>query len=224
MTSNRSRYYMGRRIATVISHEEAGWLCRRERSVEEQPNLLLDYLELVPGMVVADIGAGLGYLSVRIASRITPSGIVYATDVQPQMVHTIVYNAKRLGLPNIKPVLSTPNNLNLPVNLFDLILMVDVYHECSNPPAILHGIRKALKPNGKLVLVEYRAEDPLVPIAIDHKMTVGQVRLELESNGFRFIRTLEFLPWQHVIVFKKRTNLSMRKLLRCVTDLIPSSY
>jgi ubiquinone/menaquinone biosynthesis C-methylase UbiE len=128
---------------------------------------------------------------------------VYATDVQPEMLRMLVANAREAGVKNIKPVRCTTSDPKLPEGQVDLILMVDVYHECSEPEATLQGLRKALKPGGRLVLVEFRAEDPEVPIKPEHKMTLAQVRRELEPQGLTFMKSLEFLPWQHIIIFEK---------------------
>jgi ubiquinone/menaquinone biosynthesis C-methylase UbiE len=152
---------------------------------------------------VADVGAGAGYHSIRLARRVGDKGTVLAVDVQPQMLQLLKENAKTAGVANIKPVLATQRDSKLPEGEVDLILMVDVYHECSDPDVLLEGFMKALKPGGRLVLVEFRGEDPEVPIKPEHKMTLKQVRLELEPKGFLFQQSHEFLPWQHVIVFEK---------------------
>jgi precorrin-6B methylase 2 len=198
------KIYMGRAIADVMTFHGADWLVRDTRDAEEQPDKMLDALKIQPGMTVADVGAGVGYTSVKMARRVGPKGTVLATDVQPEMLRMLDANAKDLGIKNIRPVLCTPTDAKLPENAVDLILMVDVYHECSDPEATLKGLRKALKPNGRLVLVEFRAEDPEVPIKPEHKMSVAQVRKELEANGFVFKESLEFLPWQHVIILEKK--------------------
>jgi ubiquinone/menaquinone biosynthesis C-methylase UbiE len=154
-------------------------------------------------MVVADVGAGVGYTSVRMARRVGPSGKVYATDVQPEMIGLMKQNLGELGIKNVAPLLCKPDNPGLPEGQVDLAIMVDVYHECSHPIETLRGIRRALKPGGRLVLVEFRAEDPDVPIKPEHKMSVAQVRKELEPQGFVFKQNHEFLPWQHILVFEK---------------------
>jgi SAM-dependent methyltransferase len=196
--------YMGRVIADVMTFHGADWLVRDTREAEEQPDRMLDALKLKPGMTVADVGAGVGYTSVKIAGRVGPKGTVLATDVQPEMLRMLRENASSLGVKNIKPILCTPTDPKLPEGAVDLILMVDVYHELSEPETSLKGFRKALKPDGRLVLVEFRAEDPEVPIKPEHKMTVVQARKELEANAFAFKESLEFLPWQHVIIFEKK--------------------
>jgi ubiquinone/menaquinone biosynthesis C-methylase UbiE len=207
-TSKRARrdppgFYMGRRIADVMSFAGADWLIRETREQEEQPEKMLDALKIKEGSVVADVGAGVGYTSVRLARRVGPKGTVLATDLQPEMISMLRENARTMGLANIKPILCTSKDTKLPDDQVDLIIMVDVYHECPDPETTLKGLRKALKPKGRLVLVEFRGEDPEVPIKPEHKMTLRQVRREVEPKGFTFLQSHEFLPWQHVIVFEK---------------------
>jgi ubiquinone/menaquinone biosynthesis C-methylase UbiE len=197
------RFYMGRLIADVMSWEGVDWLFRETRIEEEQPEAMLSALKIPRGATVADVGAGAGYHSIRLARRVGPKGIVLATDVQPQMLEMLTNNARQAGVTNIKRILATQNDTKLPDAKVDLILMVDVYHECSDPEAALKGFLKALKPLGRLVLVEFRGEDPDVPIKPEHKMTLQQVRREVEPQGFVFKDSLEFLPWQHVIIFEK---------------------
>lgn len=200
---DRPGYYMGRPIADVMSWQGAEWLFRETRIDEEQPEAMLDALEIAPGSIVADVGAGAGYHSIRLARRVGERGTVLAADVQPQMLQLLRENARIAGVENIKPLLVTQRDTKLPEGKVDLILMVDVYHECSDPDVLLSGFLKALRPGGRLVLVEFRGEDPEVPIKPEHKMTLKQVRRELEPQGFRFQQSLEFLPWQHVIIFEK---------------------
>lgn len=194
---------MGRPIAEVMTFQAADWLFRPSREQEEQPEAMLDALKIKPGDVVADIGAGAGYTSLRLARRVGPTGKVLATDVQPEMLQMLAANAREAGVKNIQPIRCTQTDPKLPAGKVDLALMVDVYHECSQPRATLDGLRKALKPGGRLVLVEFRAEDPDVPIKPEHKMTLAQVRKEIEPAGFVFKESLEFLPWQHIITFEK---------------------
>jgi SAM-dependent methyltransferase len=200
------KVYMGREVAEVMSFHGADWLLRDTREAEEQPDRMLDALKLKPGMTVADVGAGVGYTSVRMAKRVGDKGTVLASDLQPEMLRMLAENARSLGIRNIKPIRCTATDPKLPEAAVDLIIMVDVYHECSQPAATLKGLRKALKPDGRLVLVEFRAEDPEVPIKPEHKMTVVQARKELEANGFVFKESLEFLPWQHIIIFNKKAD------------------
>ena len=196
-------FYMGRRVADVMSYQGADWLIRATREQEEHPEQMLDALKIPKGATVADVGAGVGYTSLRLARRVGREGVVYATDLQPEMLKMLASYAKEDGVENVKPVLCTATDPKLPAGKIDLILMVDVYHECSDPVATLKGLRTALKPGGRLVLVEFRAEDPDVPIKPEHKMTLKQVRRELEPYGFTFKESLEFLPWQHVIIFER---------------------
>ncbi|WP_165220005.1 class I SAM-dependent methyltransferase [Aquisphaera insulae] len=201
--ADRPGFYKGRRIADVMSWEGVDWLFRETRVEEEQPEAMLDALKIRPGDTVADVGAGAGYHSIRLARRVGEKGTVLATDVQPEMITMLERNARQAGLANIKPLLCTQRNTKLPDGKVDLILMVDVYHEATDPETLLKGLFKALRPGGRLVLVEFRGEDPEVPIKPEHKMTLKQARREVEPQGFRFVDSHEFLPWQHVIVFEK---------------------
>lgn len=196
--------YKGRRIAEVMGFGGADWLLRDTRIQEEQPDRMLDALEITPGMTVADVGAGVGYHSLKLAERVGPEGLVYASDLQPQMLWTLIDRAEQARVGNIVPVLATPTYTGLPAGGVDLILMVDVYHEISTPEPALAAFRRALKPGGRLVLVEYRGEDPTVPIKPLHKMTEAQVRGEVEPMGFRFVANPDFLPWQHILIFENQ--------------------
>ena len=200
--------YMDRVIAPVMSYGGGGadWLVRETREDEEQPERMLDALKLKQGMTVADVGAGVGYTSIRIAKRVGKTGTVLSTDVQPEMLRTLASNARTFKVTNIKPIRCTATDPKLPENAVDLFLMVDVYHECSDPVATLKGLRKALKNDGRLVLIEFREEDPNVPIRPEHKMSVKQAKLELEANGFIFKESIEILPWQHIIIFNKKVD------------------
>ena len=201
--NSRPGEYMGRAIAPVMTFHGADWLMRPEREQEEQPDKMIDALKIKPGDTVADVGAGIGYTSLRLAKRVGPTGSVLATDVQPEMIRMLKENARAAGATNIKPILCTPTESKLPVGTVDLALLVDVYHECVAPEATLADLRKALKPDGRLVLVEFRGEDPNVPIKPEHKMTVAQAKLELEANGFKLVESPGFLPWQHILIFSK---------------------
>ncbi|MFM1800879.1 MAG: hypothetical protein RJA81_231 [Planctomycetota bacterium] len=201
---DRPGTFMGRAIAPVMSYLGADWLLRDTRELEEEPENMLDALELKPGDVVADVGAGVGFTSVRMAKRVGPTGKVYATDIQPQMIRMLTANIKRMKLEKIiTPVLCTATDTKLPESEVDLVIMVDVYHECSEPVKTLEGIKNALKPGGRLVLIEFRAEDPDVPIRPEHKMTLAQARKEVEAQGFQFVKNDPRLPWQHIIIFRK---------------------
>lgn len=198
--------YQGRPIADVMSYLGVDWLFRPEREVEEQPEKMIDALGIQPGMTVADVGAGAGYTSMRLAQRVGPRGVVLATDVQPQMIAMLKTNLREQGITNVKPILCTQADPKLPEGQVDLILLVDVYHECSDPETALKGWRKALKPGGRIVFVEFRAEDPDVPIKPEHKMSVAQVRKEVEPMGFTLKERHDFLPWQHILIFEKPAN------------------
>ena len=195
----------GRKIANVCGLAGADWLVRPEREQEERPELALDLLNIKSGMTVADIGAGVGYFSLKLARRVGAEGKVLANDIQPEMLRLLRQRANKAGVTNIEEVLGTMDDPKLPANSVDLVLLADVYHEFSHPRAMLVGIRKALKQNGRLVLLEYRKEDPSIPILEDHKMTIQQVRDELEPEGFRFDAVLHDLPRQHILIFRKST-------------------
>ncbi|HEY1375583.1 MAG TPA: methyltransferase domain-containing protein [Gemmataceae bacterium] len=196
-------FYMGREIALVMGHQAAGWLDRPEREKEEQPARLIDILKLKPGEVVADVGAGSGYLTFRLADRVGPTGKVLAVDIQPEMLALIRQKMKDKGLTNVEPVLGTEADPKLPAAAVDTILMVDVYHEFSRPFEMTEAMVKALKPGGRLVFVEYRREDETVPIKLVHKMSEKQVVKEMGPFPLKHVATHAGLPWQHVIVFEK---------------------
>lgn len=196
----------GRKIASVMGAGGADWLERPERQSEEDTERALSDLNVKPGMVVADIGAGTGYYSVRVARLVSPGGKVIAVDIQPEMLARLRTEAKAAKVSNIEPVLGTASDPHLPAVAVDLVLMVDVYHELSQPQSVLQHIRRALKPGGQLVLLEYRKEDPKVPIRPEHKMSVQEVLAEIQPEGFRFERSVENLPWQHVIFFTPSSN------------------
>ena len=195
--------YKGRRIAQVMGAAGADWLTREDREKFEQPEKVLDALKIQPGMTVADVGAGNGYFTLRLARRVSETGRVFAVDIQPAMLDLLKKNRDRAGLKNIELVLGTETDADLPTAAVDLALLVDVYHEFQQPEAMITAIRSALKPEGVLVLVEYRGEDPSVPIKPEHKMTVEQVLRELEPMGLRLRKKLDFLPWQHIFIFEK---------------------
>ena len=193
----------GRRYAGVMGVGGAPWLERAERESEERPRAAIRLLNLKPGMAVADVGAGSGYYTELLARTVGPSGKVYATDIQPGMIALLRQRIARAKLTNVEPVLSTESDTRLPAASLDLILLVDVYHEFSNPQEMLRQLRAALKPGGRLVLLEFRKEDPDVPIRPEHKMSVAEVRAELEPEGFTFDKVLPDLPWQHILIFHK---------------------
>jgi ubiquinone/menaquinone biosynthesis C-methylase UbiE len=193
----------GRVFAQTMGVEGAAWLERRDRDIEEDTSLAVRLLGLKKGWVVADVGAGSGYFTVRLAKGVGEAGKVYANDLQPGMLQILQQNVAKAKLNNVVPVLGTPDDPKLPAESLDLILMVDVYHEFSRPQQMLRKMREALKPGGRLVLLEYRAEDPNVPIRPEHKMTKAQVKLEVEAEGFKQSRVYDDLPWQHLFVFTK---------------------
>jgi FkbM family methyltransferase len=194
---------MGRQIAHVMSHFGIDWLEREEREMEENTSLLLKNLVVKPGMVVADIGAGSGYHS-ALLSKMVGTGKVFAVDVEPEMIAYLNARIKQEKLSRIVPVLSTEQKVSLPENTIDMMLLVDVYHEFSFPYEMALSMRAALKPGGKLVLVEFRAEDLTVPIKTIHKMSEVQAIKEFKAAGFAFDKNIDNLPWQHCMVFIKQ--------------------
>jgi len=197
-------YYFGREIAQVMGHQAADWLERPERTAEEAPQLLLKSLKLKPGMVIADVGAGSGYLSFPMAKMVAPGGKVYAEDIQPEMLDLIRQKADKF--PNLKvvPVLGTTTDPKLPAASVDLMILVDVYHEFDQPYEMMTNMVRAIRKGGRLVLVEYRGEDPLVPIKPLHKMTEAQVRKELAIFPLTFRQNIDVLPRQHILFFERR--------------------
>lgn len=198
------KFYLGREIAQVMGHTAAMWLERPSREAEEQPTKLVNALDLKPTNVVADIGAGTGYFSFRIAQKI-PQGKVLAVDIQPEMLDMIEFLKKENNINNVEPILGTITNPNLPENTVDLALMVDAYHEFSQPYEMMQGIVKGLKKGGRVVLVEYRKENPFIMIKALHKMSVQQARKEMQAVGLEWLETKNFLPQQHVMIFEKRS-------------------
>lgn len=196
------KFYYHREIAHIMGFEGADWLERPDRQSEERPDLLLSALHLAPGMNVADVGAGSGYLSKRIAPLIAP-GQVFAVDVQPQMLELLKALAAEPSARNIVPTLGVADSVNLRKDSIDLAVLVDTYHELSQPYEIVRSIMSALKSGGRLVFVEYRGEDPNVAIKPLHKMTVAQIRLEMKAFPVTLERTDERLPIQHIVVFRK---------------------
>jgi SAM-dependent methyltransferase len=197
------KFYHGREIAQVMGFDGAPWLDRVSREQEERPDLLIQDLHLDGAMTVADIGAGSGYLERRLAPLL-PHGKIYAVDVQPEMVELLQELAQQLPTHNLVPIRGAVDDVRLPPDSVDLVVMVDVYHELAFPAEILRSIVRALKPGGRLVLVEYRGEDPAVAIKPLHKMSVAQVRLEMSSFPLVWEKTSERLPVQHMVFFRKR--------------------
>jgi precorrin-6B methylase 2 len=195
--------YMGREIAQVMSYHGAPWLVRAQRGQEERPDLVLAALDIKPGMAIADIGAGTGYYTRRLARRTGSKGSVFAVEVQPQMMALLQKELARHLATNVKTILGTATDPRLPEASLDLAVMVDVYHELEHPHEMLSAIVRALKPGGQVAFVEFRANDPAVPIKALHTMTEEQVRREAGAHALEWVKTVRELPWQHVIVFRK---------------------
>lgn len=192
-------FYQGRKIAKPMSHLGADWLIRAERDSEEDPSQMLKQLDLKAGMVVCDMGCGNGFYSLTLAEQVGPKGKVLAVDIQPQMLQLLSRRAATAKLENIDMILGTIVDPKLPPGEVDLVLMVDVYHEFSHPEEMLAAVRKSLKPTGKIALVEFREEDPSVPIKPEHKMSKRQILKEYHSNGFKLGSEYDGLPWQHLM-------------------------
>jgi ubiquinone/menaquinone biosynthesis C-methylase UbiE len=191
----------GRRFAPVMGYQGADWLERNEREDEEAPDVALNVLKIAKGASVADIGAGSGYITVKLAARVGPTGQVFANDLQPQMLQMLAKKLADKHIANVTLVQGTIDDPKLPPASVDLELMVDVYHEFSQPQAMLRHLREALKPGGRLVLLEYRKEDPTIPIRLEHKMTIAEAKLEVETEGFTLSKVDESLPRQHILIF-----------------------
>ena len=191
----------GRQIAGIAT--DTNWLDRGTREREEAPERALQLIGIQPGMVVADVGAGTGYMTIRLARLVGPTGKVYASDLQPGMLQITQNKARAEQLSNIVIVQGTDTDARLPDNAIDLALLVDVYHEMWHPQEMLRSLQRSLKPNGELVLVEYRKEDPSLPIAETHRMSVAEARTEVEAEGFTFDRIVPGLPRQHIIIFRR---------------------
>ncbi|MGC1199321.1 MAG: class I SAM-dependent methyltransferase [Geitlerinemataceae cyanobacterium] len=199
------KFYLDREIAKVMGHQEMLWLERPNRNQDEQPEMAISALNLQPTDVVADIGAGTGYFSFRMASRV-PQGKVFAVDVQPEMLDAIEFLKTENKIANVETVLGSETDPKLPESSIDLALMVDAYHEFAYPREMMQGILTALKPGGRVVLVEYRRENPLIPIKGLHKMTQRQAKKEMKFVGLKWVETQEVLPSQHLMVFQKLAN------------------
>jgi precorrin-6B methylase 2 len=196
------KFYLGREIARVMGPGGIIWLERAERETEEKPQLVIDALEIKPGQTIADLGAGSGYYSFRIAPLVGPTGKVLAIDIEPTMLDVIAQRASREHVANITTVRSSARDPNLAAHSVDLLFMVDVYHELEYPYEVMSKVREALKPGGRVALVEYRAEDPAVQIKPVHKMSEAQVRREMQAAGFKHVKTVRTLPLQHLILFE----------------------
>lgn len=197
------KWYMGREIAYVMGYQGIGWLERSEREKEENVSKLIKNMRIKSNDVIADIGAGSGYHTFRMAS-LAPNGLVYAVDIQTEMLMAIENKKTFSEISNVETILGTEKSVQIPKNSVDKILMVDVYHEFSFPLEMIFSMKNALKSNGELFLIEYRAEDPLVPIKRIHKMSQKQAVKEMEAAGFKLRKNIENLPWQHCMVFVKK--------------------
>ncbi len=197
------KFYMGREISQVMGHLGAEWLERPEREREEMPNRLVELLNFKAGDVVADIGVGTGYIARRIASKVGNTGTIYGVDIQQEMLDLLAEKMAEAGITNVKGVLGTITDPKLPPNSVDVAIMVDVYHEFSHPYEMMQNICRSLKTGGRVVFVEYRAEDASVPIKRLHKMSALQVIKEATPHPLVWVETLDKLPWQHIIVFEK---------------------
>ena len=198
------RFYMGREIAQVMGTGGIAWLDRPEREDEEHPEAVIDAMELRGGEVVADLGAGSGYFTFRLAAKVGKTGKVLAVDIQDEMIATLRRRAKALGVTNVEEVKGSVTDPKLPASGVDMVLMVDVYHELAFPHEVMTKVRQALKPGGHVVFVEYRKEDPRIPIKEVHKMSVEQLAKEMKVVGLVHVRTVESLPSQHIVIFEKR--------------------
>ncbi|GAB3571639.1 class I SAM-dependent methyltransferase [Spirosoma luteolum] len=196
------KVYMGREIAQVMGHLGASWLDRPEREQEERTDLLLKALNLKPTDVVADIGAGTGFFSFQMAPNV-PRGRVLAVDIQPEMIEYLTQGRQQRGLSNVTPVLGTESDPKLPASSIDLAILIDAYHEFSYPREMMQHIADALRPGGRIALVEYRAEDPSVPIKELHKLSVAQAKREMSAIGLRLLANDSRLPQQHILFFGK---------------------
>ena len=197
------KFYMGREISHVMGHQGANWLDRPEREWEEKPSLTIDALKVKPGHIAADIGAGTGVFTFLLSGKVGAKGRVLAVDIQPEMLRILGQRIKERGVGNVEMILGEEKDPKLPAGSLDLVLMVDVYHEFAYPWEMMQAICRGLKPGGRVAFVEYRAEDPSVPIKRLHKMSERQVKLEMDPQPLRWIETIDLLPRQHVIIFEK---------------------
>lgn len=194
--------YLGRKIAQTMSFHGAPWLVRDNREEEERPSEVLKQLDLKPGMVVCDLGCGNGFYTLLMAPQVGPDGKVLAVDIQQEMLHLLELRSESQGIDNVEPVLGSLIDPRLPAGEVDLVLLVDVYHEFSHPEQMLSALRASLSPNGLIALLEYREEDPNVPIKPLHKMSKRQIMKEYRANGFRLAKQYDGLPWQHLMFFE----------------------
>jgi len=198
------RFYMGREIAQVMAAGGMAWLDRSEREQEEHPEVVIDAMDLRGGEVVADLGAGSGYFTFRLAAKVGTTGKVLAVDIQDEMLATIRQRAASQGVTNVEEIKDTDTDPKLPPHSVDQVLMVDVYHELAYPFEVMTKVREALKLDGRVIIVEYRKEDPHVPIKEVHKMSVDQLTKEMNAVEFYRVKTVESLPWQHIVIFARK--------------------
>lgn len=203
--------YKGRRIAQTMHARYADWLIRNEREEEERCSLLLTNLGLKPGMTVCDMGCGNGFYSLQMAKIIGERGRVLAVDIQPKMLEFLRTRSEKQGINNVTPILGSLHDPRLPEGTVDLVLLVDVYHEFSHPEHMLQAMRRSLSPKGLIVLLEYREEDPKVPIRPLHKMSKKQIMKELPANGFKLVKEFDRLPWQHMMFFARDEAFDEKK-------------
>lgn len=197
------KFYMGREIAQTMHYAGAPWLTRESREREEDCSTLLKALHIQPGQTICDLGCGNGFYTLKLARLVGDTGRILAVDIQQEMLRLLGNRAKNARLKNIEPILGTLIDPRLPDEQLDLVLLVDVYHELSHPEHVLQAIRKSLKPTGRMVLVEFRLEDPNVPIKLLHKMSKAQILKEIPPNGFKLVEQFDELPWQHVMFFER---------------------
>ena len=202
-TPTPRRSYFGRTIAQTMHFNGAPWLIRENRENEERCSVMLANLKLKTGMTVCDMGCGNGFYSLKMARMVGPAGTILGVDVQPEMLKFLRTRMENEGIENITPILGSFHNPHLPRNTGDMILMVDVYHELSHPEIMLRAMRDSLKPDGQIILLEYREEDKKVPIKPLHKMSKSQIIKEYTANGFRIADQFDKLPWQHMMFFEK---------------------
>lgn len=195
--------YLGRTVAQYMTFHGAGWLIRDSRNREEATDLVMEQLQLKPGMNVCDLGCGNGYYTLRFARLVAPRGTVFAVDIQPEMLQMLAARTARARLDGVKPVQGEVNNPHIPAGELDMVFMADVYHEFSHPESMLYWIRRSLKPEGVIALAEYREEDITVPIKLDHKMSKAQIIKEYKANGLKLVREFNGLPWQHLMFFAR---------------------
>jgi SAM-dependent methyltransferase len=194
-------HYLGRNVAQTMHYTGAEWLIRNTREREERCSLMLANLDVRPGMTVCDMGCGNGFYSLKLAKMVGRDGQVLGVDIQPEMLVLLRERSEQAGIENVSPILGSMHDPRLPQKTVDLVLLVDVYHEFSHPQHMLAGMRRSLKEDGMIVLLEYRAEDPDVPIKPLHKMTRAQVDLEMKANGFKLVKSFDDLPWQHMLYY-----------------------